>query len=220
MTKLGIFIFRRDCRLYDNIGLIQLAKQVDQILPLFILDSNKIVQTNKNSNYFSSNAVQFVCETIKDLDQDLKTSHGSKLFLLYGTPWEVIAQLLTRLNKTNKEIIVGFNTDFSSYSEKRDHGIRQVCSHLDIPVLESPDDYTLLPIDQLAKSDGTGFKQFGAFYKNTSIVNPSKPTSLPSKTKFVSPSFEKLLFKQLKCTYKIIDLGEFYETNEYLVPKT
>ena len=49
MTKLGIFIFRRDCRLDDNLGLNLLAQQVDQILPLFILDSNQIVQTNKNS---------------------------------------------------------------------------------------------------------------------------------------------------------------------------
>ena len=214
MTKLGIFIFRRDCRLDDNLGLNLLAQQVDQILPLFILDSNQIVQTKKNSNYFSSNAVQFVCESIKDLDQDLKSSHGSKLFLLYGTPWEVIAQLLTRLNKSHKEIIVGFNTDFSSYSEKRDHAIRQVCSHLDIPILESPDDYTLLPIDQLAKSDGTGFKQFGAFYTNTSKVQPAKPISLPSGTKFVSSSFESQLFKQLKPTYKISNLQEFYEPNE------
>lgn len=43
--KLGIFIFRRDCRLQDNLGLNDLASQVDIILPLFILDSNQIVQT-------------------------------------------------------------------------------------------------------------------------------------------------------------------------------
>lgn len=216
MTKLGIFIFRRDCRLNDNLGLIKLAQAVDQILPLFILDSNQIVQTKRNSHYFSPNAVQFICESLKDLDQELKESHGSKLFLLYGIPWEVMAQLLTRLNKSHEEIIVGFNSDFSSYAEKRDHGIERVCSHLDIPVIKSSDDYTLNPIDQLAKSDGTGFKQFGAFYSSTSKTIPAKPIKLPSKTKFVGPSFESKLFKQLKPTYPMTRIDEFYERNELL----
>ncbi len=216
MTKLGIFIFRRDCRLYDNLGLIELSKQVDQILPLFILDSNQIVRSKKNSHYFSSNAVQFICESLEDLDQELKSSYGSKLFLLYGTPWEVIAQLLTRLNKFHEEIVLGFNIDFSSYAEKRDHAIERVCSHLDIPVIKSSDDYTLLPIDQLKKSDGTGFKQFGAFYSSTSQVQPSKPTKLPSKIKFVGSGFESKLFKQLKPTYPISNLDKFYEPNEFL----
>lgn len=216
MTKLGIFIFRRDCRLVDNLGLIKLAQQVDHILPLFILDSNQIVQTKKNSHYFSSNAVQFICECLEDLDQELKSSYKSKLFLLYGIPWEVMAQLLTRLNKSHKEIIVGFNTDFSTYAEKRDHGIKSVCSHLNIPVIESPDDYTLIPISQLVKSDGTGFKQFGAFYSNTSKVQPNKPINLPSKTKFVSSGFESTIFKQLDPTYKITNLNKFYKPNELI----
>lgn len=209
-TKLGIFIFRRDCRLDDNVGLRLLAEQVDQILPLFILDSNQIVSTKTNAKYFSPNAVQFICECIQDLDSQLKNV-GSKLFLLYGIPWELMAQMLTRLIKLYPEISVGFNTDFSAYSEKRDHGIKTVCSHLKINVIESRDDYTLSPIDQLTKEDGSAFKQYGAFYKHA-IANyiPSKPSKLiPStKNKFVSKSWDsKFNF------YNINNLDEFYKPN-------
>ena len=47
-----------------------------------ILDSNQIVKSKKNSHYFSSNAVQFICESLEDLDHELK-EYNSKLFLLY-----------------------------------------------------------------------------------------------------------------------------------------
>lgn len=213
--KLGIFIFRRDCRLEDNLALNQLAEQVDIILPLFILDSNQIVKTKSNSNYFSSNAVQFICECLEDLNTQLETI-GSKLFLLYGVPWELMARMLTKLSRLNSfsSITVGFNTDFSAYSEKRDHGIKTVCSHLKINVIECRDDYTLSPIDNLVKSDGTAFKQYGAFYKNaTSNYTPSKPLKLSStaKNKFVSKSWDnKFNF------YKIKDLDKFYDNNPQL----
>ena len=44
--RLGVFIFRRDLRLYDNLGLINLAKISDIIIPVFILDENQIVKNN------------------------------------------------------------------------------------------------------------------------------------------------------------------------------
>ena len=165
MVKLGIFLFRRDCRLDDNVSLNLLAKTVDLILPIFILDSNQIVKTNKNSHYFSNNAVQFICETLDDLSLQLE-NFNSRLYLFHGIPWTIIANILTRLNKKYDDITLAFNTDFSSYSDKRDNAIRIICNKLNINILESNSDFTLRPIEDLIKSDGEGFKQFGAFYKN------------------------------------------------------
>ena len=60
--NLNIFIFRRDLRLHDNLGLNDILKNInknnnDYFLPIFILDENQIVKNNKNKYYFSSNAV-------------------------------------------------------------------------------------------------------------------------------------------------------------------
>jgi len=214
--KLGIFIFRRDCRLQDNIGLNELASQVDIILPLFILDSTQIVQTKANDNYFSSNAVQFVCECIEDLNSELDKLE-SKLYLLYGIPDQVLKQLLSKLSKIYSDITLGFNTDYSTYSEKRDNKIKDICEELEITVVESRDDYTLTPIDQLVKSDGTAFKQYGAFCKHA-IANgsPTKPSELAKDTKFVSKLWESKTFKSVKSTFKVNNLDQFYKPNEQI----
>jgi deoxyribodipyrimidine photo-lyase len=213
MTKLGIFLFRRDCRLDDNFALNLLSKTVDIILPIFILDSNQIVKTNKNSNYFSTNAVQFICETLEDLNEQLE-DYNSKLYLFHGIPWTIIADLLTRLNKKYNDITLGLNTDFSSYSDKRDTSIKIICKKLNVQVIESNSDFTLRPIEELLKSDGTAFKQFGAFYKNSIQTDPLKPIKLKSNTKFVSKKFEHNLLNKIE--YNIKDLDKFYDSNEQI----
>lgn len=42
MDEIGIFIFRRDYRITDNYGLIQLSKQCKKVLPVFILDPHQV----------------------------------------------------------------------------------------------------------------------------------------------------------------------------------
>ncbi len=58
--KIGIFIFRRDLRLQDNLGLQRLQNEVDLIIPVFILDKYQIKKSSHNKYYFSNNAVQFI----------------------------------------------------------------------------------------------------------------------------------------------------------------
>ena len=67
--KKGIFIFRRDLRLVDNIGLIKALKTCKHIYPIFIFTPEQI--TNKNE-FKSNNAIQFMIESLKDLDNELK----------------------------------------------------------------------------------------------------------------------------------------------------
>ena len=54
--KIGLFIFRRDLRLNDNLSLIDLSNIVDVIIPIFILDEKQI-ELNSNNKYYHSNNV-------------------------------------------------------------------------------------------------------------------------------------------------------------------
>jgi deoxyribodipyrimidine photolyase len=45
----GLFIFRRDLRYQDNIGLFNACKECDEVYAIFILDDNQI---NKNKNEY------------------------------------------------------------------------------------------------------------------------------------------------------------------------
>ena len=54
--KIGLFIFRRDLRLFDNLALYDLSQIVDIIIPIFILDKNQI-EVNSNNKFYHSNNV-------------------------------------------------------------------------------------------------------------------------------------------------------------------
>ena len=64
--ELSLFIFRRDHRLQDNTGLIHSLRLSETVIPCFFFDSNQI-EPSKNS-YFSNNQVQFMIESLKDLN--------------------------------------------------------------------------------------------------------------------------------------------------------
>ena len=53
----GLFIFRRDLRIVDNIGLNLANKQCKRIYPIFIFTEEQVTDANP---YKSDNAVQFM----------------------------------------------------------------------------------------------------------------------------------------------------------------
>ena len=65
----SLFIFRRDLRLEDNTALINALKSSECVIPCFILDPRQV--ENKNNQYKSNNALQFMIESLRDLDRQL-----------------------------------------------------------------------------------------------------------------------------------------------------
>lgn len=131
-----IFIFRRDLRKQDNVGLNTLLKawtQDDPILPIFIFDP---VQINSSKNkYFSHNAVQFMHESLKELSSSLY----SMLHCFHGPVVDVLDMLFRELPNI-KDVTV--NEDYTPFSRKRDASIAKLCkrfgkqfhTHEDIPL--------------------------------------------------------------------------------------
>ena len=208
--KIGIYIFRRDLRLNDNIGLYKLQSEVDIIIPIFILDRYQIRRSSHNINYFSSNAVQFMCKSLEDLSNQL-TVYDSYLRLFYGNPLKIIRKLIRWIKNKypQSELYLGYNSDFSKYSIKRDTAIDTIAIKNNIILIKSTDDYTLIKLDLLPKKDKIGFKQFGAFYKNASIHVVNKP---------IKTTFNRYINKQIKISseYNIENLDKFYSYNENL----
>ena len=120
--KYTLFIFRRDLRLNDNKGLIQAMKHPN-VLPIFIFTPEQI----KSNDYKSDNAVQFMCESLKDLDKSLK-KYNSKMHYFYG---ENIVELEQIIKKIDVNAIVT-NKDFTPYAIKRDKAILELCGENDI----------------------------------------------------------------------------------------
>lgn len=213
MNNIGIHIFRRDLRLYDNLGLINLIKLVDVVIPIFILDENQIIKNDKNQHYFSNNVVQFMCESLIDLNDDL-LQYNSCLRVFFGIPHDIIKQLIEwlNLNYKNSNIIVSYNNDYSKYSIKRDNEINKYCIDNNIKLLINDNDLTLISFEKMLKNNKTVYKQYGAFYKNALLYKVNKPMTNNYKYYFSN----KVVIKIKNIINNLNYLQNFYKINKNL----
>ncbi len=202
-SKLGIFIFRKDLRLQDNLSLLELIKKSDIILPIFILDNNQIDITNKNKYYRSNNAIQFLCESLIDLNKQL----DNKLSIFKGYTENIIEYLISKLNK-KYELIIGFNLDYTKYALKRDEKIKNICKIKNIELINIEHDLTLIPFNKMINNKNTAYMVYGAFYKNaikTKVNNPK------------NNNFKKyIIISDLKYIIKINNLKKYYIENRFI----
>jgi deoxyribodipyrimidine photo-lyase len=163
----SLFIFRRDLRLEDNTGLIAALENSNEVICAFIFDTR---QANPEKNkYFSENAFQFMIESLKELNEELK-SKNSKLYIFEGIASEVINELIIR----EKIDSIYANKDYTPFSMKRDAEINQVCKKHNIK-FELFDDALLHPSEKTLKSDGKAYNVFTPFYKNAMNIEVSIP---------------------------------------------
>jgi deoxyribodipyrimidine photolyase len=67
---MNIFLFHRDLRLIDNTALIAQLKTLKQkVIPAFIFTSEQVKP--EVNRYFSSNSVQFMVESLQDLNKQV-----------------------------------------------------------------------------------------------------------------------------------------------------
>lgn len=161
----SIFIFRRDLRLYDNTGLIEALKSSRSVLCCFIFDPNQA-----EGDYFSSNAFEFMINSLKELREEIK-SRGGKLYFFKGKPKEVINKLLSKRFGS-----VYVNKDYTPFSHKRDSGIRTVCKKNEAEFFEF-DDYLLNPPGSVLKDNGEPYTVFTPFYNKAKSLDVRVPVS-------------------------------------------
>jgi deoxyribodipyrimidine photo-lyase len=71
MYENGLFIFRRDLRIQDNIGLNLAVNECKYVHTIFIFTPE---QVSNNNDFKSNNAVQFMIESLDDLSKNIKKS--------------------------------------------------------------------------------------------------------------------------------------------------
>lgn len=202
MNTIGIFIFRKDLRLNDNLGLINLSKKCDKIIPIFILDNNQIDITNKNKYFRSNNAIQFICESLIDLNKQLL----NKLNLYKGIPYIIIDNILKHLHNKYDNIIISYNADYTKYSLLRDKNINDITKkYKNASLMIEYNDITLIPFDKLTRINGTAYMVYGAFYKN----------AIKTKVKNIeNTNFKKYIkLDNIKYEYDIKKLNKLYLFN-------
>ena len=196
MNNLSIFIFRRSFRLSDNIGLINALKNSKKVLPIFIFTPEQI----KKNTYKSNNAIQFMIESLNELNKDLKEKK-SKLYFFYGKQHKIIS----KINKEIKIDSVYVNRDYTPYAIKRDKKIKKTCEKNNIKFFEF-EDILLRPVGSIKSNDNVYLK-FTPYFRACAKIRVNKP---------IKNLYSNYFKKKIKCEYKK-DINNFYKFNEHIL---
>ena len=158
MYEKSIFLFHRDLRLEDNIGLIESLQNSKEVIPCFIYDSNLIKKLTDAKFRWN-----FLNESLLDLDKELQKK-GSRLQILEGIPEKNLEKII----KKHKIKSIFSNTDFSSYSQKRDERIFQVCKKNQIS-FHSTLDFLLHNPNDIKTNEDSPYTIYSFFYKKAKI---------------------------------------------------
>lgn len=172
MTEYTIFIYRRDLRIQDNKGLNLAMQEFDNIIPIFIFTPEQIGDKNK---FRSDNAIQFMCESLEDLNKELK-KNGSKLHIFKGENNKILSGIFNKINVKN----VVFNMDYTPYAIKRDKSIKALCKKKGINCV-LVEDYLLDKVGTILKPNSEPYTVFTPFKNKGLKYSVDKPSKMRAK---------------------------------------
>ena len=159
MYKKSLFIFRRDLRLEDNIGLMESLQNSTEVIPCFIYDEN-LIKNFKDSKF----RWNFLNESLVDLDRELNKK-GTRLQILEGKPEKILDKIIKKYNID----AVFLNTDFTNYSQNRDEKIYQSCKKNKV-YFHSTLDFLLHNPNEIKTNEGSPYTIYSFFYKKAKQI--------------------------------------------------
>lgn len=176
-TSQTAFLFRRDLRLMDNVGL-HAAAAAGTVTPIFCLDPEQ----GPGHRYFSTFGFGFMADALRDLDGKLRAMDSS-LRLLPMQPDRLPAWLAAQGIRS-----LYWNLDYTPFSERRDAALRKACEAAGIAV-QTFHDSVLYPPGSVLQPSGEGYKVFTPFYKRAITLEVARPVALPPAARF-APAVE------------------------------
>jgi len=148
----GVVWFRKCLRLDDNPSLLQACNNdaLDSILPIFILDP---VLYGEKFEKYSRNRLQFLLESLSDLDKSLGEFSGHSLHIFWGNPVDAFTSLLSTLGQD----LTLFTSDYCSEPHGRSTtsdilSISEKLDHLSCYFI--PAAHTILDLEKTIAQDG------------------------------------------------------------------
>jgi len=180
--NIKIFLFRRDLRIEDNLAFNKLmsSDENEKIYPLFIFNPKQIY--SKFNQYFSNNCVQFMIESLEELEQKVHINYFE------GDDISVLEKLSKQFNITT----IAYNLDYSPFAIKRDNIISEWCKKKNIKLI-TEEDYTLFKMGMIVNKNNEPYKVFTPFYKQCILQKVEKPVIIKNNIKYIKDisSFDK-----------------------------
>ena len=194
INNFGIFWFRQDLRLQDNLALNELVSKCDKIIPIYIFDEK--VKLGGASKWW-------LHQSLISLNQSLKKKK-SKLFCFRGDPEKILEEIIYKYEIKN----VHWNRLYDQYSVNRDANIKKKLILSNINVFSFKGSLINEPWDIKNKTNSF-FKVFTPYWnaclEKNNKINLPKPlkeinTLLINSTKLLLSKDYKLFPKFSKWT--------------------
>lgn len=181
--KRSLFIFRRDLHIDDNIGLLEAMEQSGQVIPCFIIDN---IQIKKINPYRSLNAIQFMQQALRDLQEQF-VERGGHLYMFFGHSDEVISKLINGLYID----AIYVNRDYTPFSINRDEAIRKICVHNAVDFHQC-DDLLLNKPEDITTGNNAPYAMFTPFFNKARLKPVALPVLLKSSHWYTNPIKEEI----------------------------
>ncbi len=152
MKKFNIFWFRRDLRLDDNVGLFNSLIDNNQVIPIFIFDTNILKKLK-----FDDPRIKIIYNALKEINIKLK-EQNKKIVFFKGEPEKIIGSLIKKYSIDK----FYFNHDYEPYARKRD---KKIIDLLKINNIKSCSykDHVIFEKNEIVKKDGSPYKVYTPF---------------------------------------------------------
>jgi len=177
------------------------------IYPMFIFNPAQIYA--KNNPYFSNNCVQFMIESLDELDTHIHVNYHES-----GKDGSGDIGVLNALSKKYKIKTIAYNKDYSPFAIKRDRIIEEwaeaasAASRHDIRII-TEEDYTLYPMGTIQNNKNEPYKVFTPFYKKSLSIKV-KPCVAGADAKSITVPTSITVVKHIKG----FDKHRYYEPND------
>lgn len=153
--EISVCWLRRDLRITDHAALYHALKSGYPVLLLFIFDKHILSKLSDKRDA----RVSFIFDTLQQLNASL-ASYGSSVYIRYGTPEEIWAEILTKF--TVKEVYV--NHDYEPYARERDDALAEYLNSEEIG-FKTFKDQVIFEKNEIEKSDGKPYTVFTPYFR-------------------------------------------------------
>ena len=193
MSKVTIFWFRRDLRLADNAALYYALKQHENILPIFIFDTEILSHLEKKDA-----RVEFIYQTVSELKVDLQ-KQGSDLLVRHGRSDVIWKELIKEFSIE----AVYCNHDYEPMAKNRDEKIKKILQDQGI-AFKTFKDQCLFEKEEILSGAGTPYTVYTPYKKKVlATLNDFYLESYPSENN----QGHFLKFKEPKVLLKLTEFG-------------
>ena len=149
MKKINVFWFRRDLRIFDNRGLYEALKDKNNVIPIFIYDTEIINKLQKNDH-----RLKFIENALGGINNAMKRNRCT-LGTFRGAPKAIFSQLINDYQIEK----VYTNHDYEPYAMTRDHEVKTLLETAGVEFITFKDQ-VIFEKNEVVKNDGKPYVVF------------------------------------------------------------